>query len=75
MYTMRLSTHFTLEEMISSGTAIRKGIDNRPSEEQTENLRRLCVNVLEPLRERFGVIRISSGFRTERLNGVRGGVI
>lgn len=71
---MKLSTHFSLREMISSGTAIRQGIDNRPTEEQTESLRRLCVNVLEPLRERFGVIRISSGFRTERLNEAVGGV-
>lgn len=69
----RLSEHFTLEEMCRSGAAVRHRIDNTPDREQTERLRQLCLNVLEPLRRRFGVIRITSGFRSERLNAIVGG--
>lgn len=70
----RLSEHFRLEEFVRSGTAISCGIDNLPSEREVENLRRLCREVLEPLRRRFGVIRITSGYRCQRLNRMVGGV-
>lgn len=69
----KLSKHFSLGEFMRSATAIRKGIDNVPGEEEMERLRQLCINVLEPLRERFGVIRITSGFRCFRLNEAVGG--
>lgn len=68
-----LSEHFTLGEMCRSGVALKHGIANVPDEAQTERLRQLCLNVLEPLRRRFGVIRITSGFRSERLNAAVGG--
>lgn len=69
-----LAEHFTLREMIQSGTACRLGIENIPDEKQVAHLRALCQEVLEPLRRRFGVIRISSGFRCEVLNKAVGGV-
>lgn len=70
---MRLSKHFTLREFVRSATAVRCGIENIPGEEEIERLRQLCINVLEPLRERFGVIRITSGFRCYNLNERIGG--
>lgn len=69
-----LSNHFSLEEMTNSGTAIRLRIANRPSAVQIENLRQLCLNVLEPVRLRFGVTRITSGYRSPELNRAVGGV-
>lgn len=69
-----LTPHFTLNEFILSGTAIRKGIDNTPDEIEIERMRMLCVKVLEPLRLRFGVIRITSGYRCKVLNKAVGGV-
>lgn len=69
-----LSKHFSLEEMTNSGTAIRLRIANRPSTVQIENLRQLCLNVLEPVRLRFGVTRITSGYRCPELNSAVGGV-
>lgn len=69
-----LSEHFSLEEMTRSGVAVRNGIENRPTEADVERLRLLCVNVLEPVRRRFGVTRISSGFRSPELNAAVGGV-
>ncbi|MFA5490842.1 MAG: D-Ala-D-Ala carboxypeptidase family metallohydrolase [Candidimonas sp.] len=67
---MKLSANFTLEEMIRSQTASRLGIDNMPRENEIiENLRRLCVNVLQPLRSHFGYpVIVSSGYRSLRLN-------
>lgn len=68
-----LSEHFSLEEMTRSGVAIRMRIDNNPDEEQVENMRQLCRNVLEPVKRRFGVTRITSGFRSQALNAAVGG--
>ena len=68
-----LSEHFSLEEMTRSGVAIRMRTDNNPDEEQVENMRQLCRNVLEPVRRRFGVTRITSGFRSQALNAAVGG--
>ncbi len=70
----QLSEHFTLTEMTRSGTAIRHGWKNDPDELAIQNLTMLCQNVLEPLRRRFGVIRITSGFRSKQLNEAVGGV-
>ena len=69
-----LTAHFSLREMCASGTAIRLGIKNEPSEEVIHRLQQLCEHVLEPLRQRFGVIRITSGYRCDRLNKAVGGV-
>ncbi|MDE5986534.1 MAG: peptidase M15 [Prevotella sp.] len=69
----RLSEHFTLTEMSRSATAIRHGWKNEPTDLAVINLRLLCENVLEPLRRRFGVIRITSAFRSKRVNEAVGG--
>ena len=70
----KLTEHFTLEEMAASGTAIRMGIRNWPNGEQAGSLHQLCVNVLEPLRLRFGRIIIASGYRCPQVNSAVGGV-
>ena len=70
---MRLSKNFTLQEMVHSYTAVKKGILNEPNEAQIENLRILCENVLQPLRDALGPIHISSGFRSVKLNTAIGG--
>jgi hypothetical protein len=71
---MRLSQHFTLEEFVYSETAIRKGIDNYPTNEAITNLLMLCRDVLEPAREEYGkAMIISSGYRCEELNRAVGG--
>ncbi len=69
-----LSEHFNLQEFLRSGTAIRRGIDNRPELENVIRMQELCINVLEPLRKRFGAIRITSGYRCELLNEAVKGV-
>lgn len=68
-----LSKHFSLRELTASGTAIRHNIDNSAPDDVVERLRLLCENVLEPLRRRFGVLRVTSGYRCARLNALVGG--
>ena len=65
---MKLSGHFSLAELTKSQTAIRKGIDNKPTLDHIENLTELCTQVLEPTRRNFGKpMVISSGYRSEEL--------
>jgi len=64
---MNLSRNFSLQELIKSDTAIRKGINNNPNAGQIEKLKELCENILQPVRDHFGRIKITSGFRSEEL--------
>ena len=66
---MQLSKNFSLAELTKSQTAARMGLDNNPSEDETESLRLLCERVLQPVRDRFNhVVTISSGYRNEILS-------
>ena len=47
---MRLSKHFTLEEMTRSMVAARRGIDNTQGAGEIKNLGDLCYEILEPVR-------------------------
>ena len=73
---MMLTKNFSLEEMYRSETARRCGIDNKPqTEEVVENLRALCLEVLQPLRDHLGKpVVVSSGYRCKDLNRNVGGV-
>jgi len=64
---MKLSQNFSLRELTKSQTAERKGISNEPSEEHVENLKLLCTKILQPIRDQFGVVSISSGYRSPEL--------
>lgn len=65
---MILSNHFTLEEFTRSNTASRLGINNTPSPEYIERLKKLCVDILEPARVALGPLHINSGYRSRELN-------
>ena len=64
---MNLSRNFTLLELIKSDTAIRRGIDNNPNADQIEKLKILCEKILQPVRDHFGRVKVTSGFRSEQL--------
>lgn len=69
MKEIQLTPHFQLQEFTKSATARDHGIKNNPAPEHVENLRALCVNTLEPLREAMGLpIIITSGYRCKALN-------
>lgn len=70
-----LSEHFSLEEMTYSRIAVENGIDNTPSEEIQGVLKNLVTIILEPLRNLYGgPIAILSGYRSEKVNLLAGGV-
>ena len=71
---MKLSQHFSLEELVASETATRQGIDNVPSAEAVNRLIRLA-ETLERARRALDnhALHITSGYRSEELNRVVGG--
>ena len=70
---MRLSKNFILSEFTKSQEAIRRGINNSAPQQVIDNLVLLCENVLEPIREEFGAVSVSSGYRSPQLNRMIGG--
>jgi uncharacterized protein YcbK (DUF882 family) len=66
---MNLTKDFTLEEMTASIVAANKNINNVPSKEIVENLKTLCKEVLQPLRDKLNKpVTINSGYRSPELN-------
>ena len=69
-----ISKHISYKEGVHSITAIRKGIDNEPNEEQLANMKLVANNVFEPLRVFInGPIKVNSFFRSPDLNKAIGG--
>lgn len=70
---MKLTTHFTYEEMTFSEVAKRNGWDNTPNDAQLENLKRLCA-LLESVKGALGMrpIIVSSGYRSKQVNDAVG---
>ncbi len=71
---MQLTEHFSLEELVSSEIAARKGIDNTPPALLVPNLRVLAEG-LELGRSALGdkPIHVNSGYRCPQLNTLVGG--
>lgn len=79
---MKLTEHFTKDELIYSDTANRYHIDNEPNDVQLKTLIHTCEYLLEPLRKLLNeeyklyknnevekvIIKITSGFRCLALN-------
>ena len=65
---MNLSRNFTLQELIKSDTAVRKGIDNNPNSDQIAKLKLLCDNILQPVRDHFGPVTVTSCYRSPELS-------
>ena len=71
---MKLTEHFTLEELIHSNTADRLHINNTANKKQISELKRLCETVLEPIRIKYNQpIIVTSGYRCPKLNAAING--
>lgn len=71
----KLSENFSLEEMIASDTAKIRKIDNTPTPAAKVKLERLCKEILQPIRDKYGhAITVTSGYRSPKLNAAVGGV-
>jgi len=70
----RISKHITYKEGVRSTTALRLGIENKPSEYELQNMELIAEKVFEPLRKAVGgPIKINSFMRVEKLNQAIGG--
>ena len=71
---MNLTTNFTLNELTQSETALRKGLDNAPTQDIISALQTLAVNVLQPVRDHYGRgVKVNSGYRSPEVNASVGG--
>lgn len=72
---MKTPLYFDLEELLTSSVARQRSIENLPSWEIVENLNTLAL-FLDGIRAAWGSgIRITSGYRNEKLNVAVGGVL
>lgn len=70
---MKLSVNFDLAEFVQSPTAKRYNIALNPDKRERENLRALVAIVLQPIRDHYGQVKITSGYRSVKLNSkIRG---
>lgn len=60
-----LSPHFTFGEMVATS---HQEFANDPDVQQIEHLRRLCLDLLEPVRAIVGPLRVTSGYRSRSLD-------
>ena len=70
----KMAIYFTVKEMTESQTAKLQNIDNTPTKEVIENLKKVMY-ILDIVRAHMGKpILINSGYRCKRLNEMVGGV-
>lgn len=71
---MKLSKNFSLSELTYSSTANYHKVDNIPDRWELENLKKLCNEILQPIRDKWGdSIFVTSGYRNPILNRLVGG--
>ena len=70
---MKLSKNFSRAEIEHSNTAKRLDISNEMSEKHLEHMQRLIDNLIQPMRDAIGPIRVTSGYRSPSLNRAIGG--
>ena len=71
---MNLTKNFTLSELTKSETALRRGLDNEPTQEVISALQLLAVNVLQPVRDHYTKgVKVNSGYRSPEVNAAVGG--
>ena len=69
-----ISRHISYKEGVYSRTATRLNIDNKPNDDQMQNMCLVAEEVFEPLRVWVGgPIKINSFFRSPELNKAIGG--
>ena len=70
---MKLSTNFSLSELTKSESASRLGLDNDPTQEIISSLQALVNHILQPVRDKFGPVVVTSGYRSPEVNKAIGG--
>ena len=69
-----ISKHVSYKEGVHSNTALRRGIDNTPTDDHLHFMELIAENIFEPLRQHVGgQIKINSFYRSPELNTAIGG--
>lgn len=69
-----INLNFSISELCKSDTAIKNNIINVPDLPSADHLLDLICKILQPLRDNFGVITVTSGYRCYRVNKLVNGV-
>ena len=70
---MQLSAHFTFAELCATSQSGLAAANAAEAQAYVASLTALCTTLLEPVRAKFGVVSIHSGFRGPTLNAAIGG--
>lgn len=70
-----IKLNFSIAELCKSDMAIKNNIPNTPDLVSVDHLLDLICNVLQPIRDKFGIITVTSGFRSHYVNKLVGGVV
>lgn len=63
-----MNLNFTISELIHSDKAVIYNINNMPDINALDNILNLIFFILQPVRDKFGPLKITSGYRCEKLN-------
>lgn len=70
---MNVSPHFSWEELTRTGQSELQATNRAEAEKYRASLTKLAVELLEPIRAKFGPLRINSAFRGPSVNAAVGG--
>lgn len=70
---MNLSPHFTFDELTRTGQTALQTVNRQEAQACMGALTALATTVLEPIRAKFGAVRINSAFRGTAVNTAVGG--
>lgn len=70
---MNVSPHFSWDELTRTGQTALQATNRAEAEQYRASLTRLAVELLEPIRAKFGPVKINSAFRGPSVNAAVGG--
>lgn len=69
---MKLTQHFSFDELTETSFTDVKDENKAEAMRFIPQITRFCLDLLEPVRIRFGAVRVTSGYRCNRLNKLVG---
>lgn len=70
---MNVSPHFSWDELTRTGQTALQAANRAEAEQYRASLTKLATDLLEPIRAKFGPVKINSAFRGPSVNAAVGG--
>lgn len=70
---MNVSPHFSWDELTRTGQTALQAANRAEAEQYRASLTKLATDILEPIRAKFGPVKINSAFRGPSVNAAVGG--